>query len=71
MPEKMVTFTVMHDKGEKIDGKKIRPYETFRAIMTPDYQEKVKKGFLVIGTVKEESETPKSTSRRSSKKAKK
>lgn len=47
MSEKMVNYTVMYDKGEDIDGKNVRPYETFRALPTPEFNEKVKKGWLV------------------------
>lgn len=42
------TYIVMHDKGENINGVNIRPYEKFKAISTPELEEKVKKGYLFI-----------------------
>jgi hypothetical protein len=40
------TYTVMHDRGEDVDGKNVRPYETFKADPTPELDEKVAKGYL-------------------------
>jgi len=51
---KQETFTVMYDKGEVVNGVNIRPFKTFKSVMTPDLQNKVDKGWLVKGTVKEE-----------------
>lgn len=51
---KVETLTVMYDKGENVNGVNIRPYQTFKAEITPEIQEKIKKGFLVKGTVTED-----------------
>lgn len=52
---KKETFTVMHELGEKVDGTNVRPYETFQSVMTPELEEKVKKGYLVKGVLKSSS----------------
>lgn len=57
---KQETFTVMHDKGEFVGGKNIRPYETFKSVMTDELQEKVDKGFLFLGS----GSKPKSSSKK-------
>lgn len=65
MSEKQTTYTVLHDKGERVGGKNIRPYETFKAVPTKELDEKVKKGYLREGSFTEEQinspETAKST----------
>lgn len=50
MAEKLVTYKVMYDKGEDINGKNVRPYDTFKAVPNDDLDTKVKKGFLEIVT---------------------
>jgi hypothetical protein len=40
------TYTVMFSEGEVVDGKVLRPYETFKAEPTDELNEKVKKGWL-------------------------
>lgn len=75
MAERQVTYTVLHSAGEMVDNKNIRPYQTFKAVPTPEYKEKVKKGYLREGAVSEEeinkpNVAPKSKSRRSTRKSK-
>lgn len=50
MVEKLVTYQVMYDKGENVNGKNVRPYDTFKAVPNDDLDEKVKKGFLKVVT---------------------
>jgi hypothetical protein len=43
------TYTVMHDKGEFIDGRIVQAHEEFKAIPTPEIEAKVEKGLLIDG----------------------
>lgn len=64
---KVQTYTVMHSGVEKIDGKKVKPYQSFTTAPTEELEEKVKKGWLIHGEFNPES--PKSSRRSSSKKS--
>jgi hypothetical protein len=51
--EKKIKYQVMHDKGEWINGKNVRPYETFTSVPNEELDKKVKMGFLeVVGSTK-------------------
>lgn len=49
MSEKKQTYTVLHDGGEDVGEKNVRPYETFQSVPSKEIDAKVEKGFLAKG----------------------